>query len=300
MNRIIIIDKPIGISSQGVVSRVKKILNIKKAGHTGTLDPMATGVLPILIGDATKLSKYLIEHDKTYVATVTLGESRTTGDVEGEVVERDDFNIKNVSEDEIKEVLNSFLGETEQIPSIYSAIKINGKKLYEYAREGEEINIPTRKIFIKSIKLLGIDLDKNSFEYEVEVSKGTYIRTLSEDIAKKLGTVGYMSSLRRTRVDKFDLKKAVTLELLEANRGKEFFENIHFLKAEDVFCSLDKIILNKRKEELFLNGVKLTFEYPDGLYNIYSIDNKYIGIGIVENNLLKRDVVLKEDIEEQE
>lgn len=295
MNRIIIIDKPLKISSQGVVSRVKKILNVKKAGHTGTLDPMASGVLPILVGDATKLSKYLIEHDKTYVATVTLGESRTTGDVEGEVVEKDDFDINNITEEDIINVLNSFLGETEQIPSIYSAIKINGKKLYEYAREGEEINIPTRKIFIKSIKLLNINKENNSFEYEVEVSKGTYIRTLSEDIAKKLGTIGYMSSLRRTRVDKFDLKKAVTLEALEENKGKEFFENVHFLKAEDVFSSLEKIVLNKRKEELFLNGVKLTFDFPDGIYNIYTFENKYLGIGIVENKLLKRDVIITEE-----
>ena len=295
MNRIIIIDKPLKISSQGVVSRVKKILNVKKAGHTGTLDPMASGVLPILVGDATKLSKYLIEHDKTYVATVTLSESRTTGDVEGEVVEKDDFDINNITEEDIINVLNSFLGETEQIPSIYSAIKINGKKLYEYAREGEEINIPTRKIFIKSIKLLNINKENNSFEYEVEVSKGTYIRTLSEDIAKNLGTIGYMSSLRRTRVDKFDLKKAVTLEALEENKGKEFFENVHFLKAEDVFSSLEKIVLNKRKEELFLNGVKLTFDFPDGIYNIYTFENKYLGIGIVENKLLKRDVIITEE-----
>ena len=295
MNRIIIIDKPLNVSSQGVVSRVKKILNVKKAGHTGTLDPMASGVLPILVGDTTKLSKYLIEHDKTYVATVTLGESRTTGDVEGEVVEKDDFDINSITEEDIINVLNSFLGETEQIPSIYSAIKINGKKLYEYAREGEEINIPTRKIFIKSIKLLSVNKEKNSFDYEVEVSKGTYIRTLSEDIAKKLGTIGYMSSLRRTRVDKFDLKKAVTLEALEENKGKEFFENVHFLKTEDVFSSLEKIVLNKRKEELFLNGVKLTFDFPDGIYNIYTFENKYLGIGIVENKLLKRDVIITEE-----
>lgn len=295
MNRIIIIDKPLKVSSQGVVSRVKKILNVKKAGHTGTLDPMASGVLPILVGDTTKLSKYLIEHDKTYVATVTLGESRTTGDIEGELVEKDDFDINSITEEDIINVLNSFLGETEQIPSIYSAIKINGKKLYEYAREGEEINIPTRKIFIKSIKLLSVNKEKNSFDYEVEVSKGTYIRTLSEDIAKKLGTIGYMSSLRRTRVDKFDLKKAVTLEALEENKGKEFFENVHFLKTEDVFSSLEKIVLNKRKEELFLNGVKLTFDFPDGIYNIYTFENKYLGIGIVENKLLKRDVIITEE-----
>ena len=214
MNRIIIIDKPIGISSQGVVSRVKKILNVKKAGHTGTLDPMATGVLPILVGDATKLSKYLIEHDKTYVATVTLGESRTTGDVEGEVVERDDFNIKNISEDEIKEVLNSFLGETEQIPSIYSAIKINGKKLYEYAREGIEVEVEPRDIELYKLNLLSIENDE--IEFEVSCSKGTYIRVVCEDIAKALGTIGTMSSLNRTIVDKFNISQAITFEELES------------------------------------------------------------------------------------
>lgn len=288
MNRIIIIDKPIGISSQGVVSRVKKILNIKKAGHTGTLDPMATGVLPILIGDATKLSKYLIEHDKTYVATVTLGESRTTGDVEGEVVERDDFNIKNVSEDEIKEVLNSFLGETEQIPSIYSAIKINGKKLYEYAREGIEVEVEPRDIELYKLNLLSIENDE--IEFEVSCSKGTYIRVVCEDIAKTLGTIGTMSSLNRTIVDKFNISQAITFEELESIK-----ENIdsRLIKMENIFDHLPKLTLNKRKEDLFLNGVMLTFEYQDGVYNIYDSNNIYIGTGTIKDNLLKRDIIIK-------
>ncbi len=294
MNGLIIINKPKGYTSHDVVNVLRKKLNTKKVGHTGTLDPNATGVLPILVGTATKISKYLVEHEKTYIATIKLGKKTDTGDAEGEIIE-EDSNLRDIDKNEVEEAIKSFLGKQSQIPPMYSAIKVDGKKLYEYAREGEEINIPTRKIFIKSIKLLNVNKENNSFEYEVEVSKGTYIRTLSEDIAKKLGTIGYMSSLRRTRVDKFDLKKAVTLESLEENKGKEFFENVHFLKAEDVFSSLEKIVLNKRKEELFLNGVKLTFDFPDGIYNIYTFENKYLGIGIVENKLLKRDVIITEE-----
>ena len=295
MNRIIIIDKPKDITSQGVVSKIKRILNVKKVGHTGTLDPLATGVLPILVGDATKLSKYLIEHDKIYIAKVVLGERRTTGDLEGEVIETKDTDISKIKKEEIEEVLKSFLGESKQVPSIYSAIKVNGKKLYEYAREGKEVEVPERTIFIKNIRLLNIDNDDNSFEYEVEVSKGTYIRTLSEDIAKKLGTVGYLSNLRRIKVDKFDIDQSVTLEELEENKDNDEFKNKYLLKTEDVFKDLKVIILNRRKEELFLNGVKLTFNVDDGLYNIYGENKKYIGIGIVENNLLKRDVVISEE-----
>ena len=295
MNRIIIIDKPKDITSQGVVSKIKRILNVKKVGHTGTLDPLATGVLPILVGDATKLSKYLIEHDKIYIAKVVLGERRTTGDLEGEVIETKDTDISKIKKEEIEELLKSFLGESKQVPSIYSAIKVNGKKLYEYAREGKEVEVPERTIFIKNIRLLNIDNDDNSFEYEVEVSKGTYIRTLSEDIAKKLGTVGYLSNLRRIKVDKFDIDQSVTLEELEENKDNDEFKNKYLLKTEDVFKDLKVIILNRRKEELFLNGVKLTFNVDDGLYNIYGENKKYIGIGIVENNLLKRDVVISEE-----
>ena len=294
MNRIVIIDKPLEISSQGVVFKVKKILNVKKVGHTGTLDPMATGVLPILIGDATKLSKYLIEHDKKYIAVLKLGEKRTTGDSEGEIVEKENVDISKIEEEKIKDVLKSFLGESEQTPSIYSAIKVNGKKLYEYAREGKEVEIPSRKIFIKEINLLNIDTKNNTIEFEAEVSKGTYIRSLCEDIAKKLSTIGYMSALRRVKVDKFDINQAITLEELENNKESEEFLDKYLLKTEDVFNNLKKINLNKRKEELFLNGVKLTFELEDGLYNIYTSNDEYIGIGIIENNLLKRDVIVDE------
>lgn len=184
INGVIIVNKPKNFTSQDVVSKVKKILNEKKAGHTGTLDPMATGVLPILVGNATKLSKYLIEHNKTYVAKIKLGQKTNTGDVEGTVIE--EKPVTDISLDKVEKVLNSFIGKQKQIPPIYSAIKINGKKLYEYARNGENVEIPEREIEIYSIKLLQLN---EEIEFEVSCSKGTYIRTLCEDIAKALGTV---------------------------------------------------------------------------------------------------------------
>ncbi len=290
MDGIIIINKPIGFTSQDVVSKTKKILNEKKAGHTGTLDPLATGVLPVLLGNSTKLSKYLIEHDKTYIARIKFGEKKDTGDSEGNTIETSNVKIENKKD--ILKVLESFIGKQTQIPPIYSAIKVNGKKLYEYAREGIEVKIPIREIEIYKLNLLNFDKENQDVEIEVSCSKGTYIRTLCEDIAKNLGTVGYMSFLKRTIVDKFKLEDAIDFETLEENKDNQDFLNKNIIKMENLFSHLSKISLNKRKEDLFLNGVKLTFELEDGIYNIYSENKKYIGLGIVSNNLLKRDIVI--------
>lgn len=189
MDGVLIINKPINISSQGVVSKVKKILNEKKVGHAGTLDPMATGVLPVLVGKGTKVSKYLIEHNKTYVASIKFGAKTTTGDCEGDIIEIDKFNIADYSRKSIQNVLNTFLGISKQVPPIYSAIKVNGKKLYEYARDGKEVELKPREIEISEISLKNIDVKNNEISFEVSCSKGTYIRSLCEDIAKKLGTI---------------------------------------------------------------------------------------------------------------
>lgn len=290
MNRIFILNKPIGFTSQDTVSKLKKILNEKKAGHTGTLDPMATGVLPILVGDTTKLSKYLVEHKKTYIATIELGQATDTGDSEGKIIQEKEILKENLEEKNIKEVLKSFLGIQKQTPPIYSAIKIKGKKLYEYARAGEKVEIPEREIEIYNINF--IEKKLNNISFEVECSKGTYIRTLCEDIAKKLGTIGYMKSLKRTKVDKFEIEKAITFEKIEENK-----ENIEWLKnnsysMEDILSNLPKIQLKKRKIELFLNGVMLDCEKENGVYNIYC-EGQYIGTGIVKENLLKRDIIIQ-------
>lgn len=282
MNGILIVNKPEGITSQGVVSKVKKALNVKKVGHTGTLDPLATGVLPILVGNSTKLSKYLIEHDKTYRAVIKLGEKSSTGDREGEITETKEVS-ESLNKDIINKALQSFLGKQTQTPPIYSAIKINGKKLYEYAREGKEVEIPKREIEIYKIELISYNKENKTIEYEVSCSKGTYIRTLCEDIAESLETVGYMLSLNRVKVDNFALEDSFTLEEIEGGK-------YHLITMEELFKELPRIDLNKRKLELYLNGVNLSFELEDEVYNIYSND-KYIGLGTVKDKLLKRDIV---------
>ena len=197
MDGIILINKEKEYTSQDVVSCVKKILKIKKAGHTGTLDPMATGVLPILIGNATKLSKYLIEHDKEYEAVIKLGIKKDTADSEGKTIEEKEVLEENLKENKIIEILNSFLGETYQIPPMYSSIKINGKKLYEYAREGIEVERPKRKINIYNIELLDLNILEKTIKIKVSCSKGTYIRTLCEDISEKLNTVRIYERIKK-------------------------------------------------------------------------------------------------------
>ena len=278
---IVIINKEKGDTSQKVVSKVKRILNVKKAGHIGTLDPLATGVLPVLIGEATKLSKYLIEHNKTYIATIQLGQKRDTGDEEGKIIEM--CEVGNIDEKIVKQVLKGFEGVQKQIPPQYSAIKVNGKKLYEYARKGQEVEIPAREIEIYAIRLLEIKQEEKQMMFEVSCSKGTYIRVLCEDIAEKLGTCGYMKNLQRIAVDKFLIENATELEKLSEN---------HVISVEDLYNDYPQIDLNKRKLELFLNGVMLTNQVKNGIYRIYH-EQEFIGLGVVKNELLKRDVVVK-------
>ena len=214
MDGIIVINKPKGCTSHDVVAKVKKILNVKKAGHTGTLDPLATGVLPILLGNYTKLSKYLMEHDKTYKATIFLGEKRSTGDEEGEIIQTSE--IIPDSEENVKEVLISFLGKQMQVPPIYSAIKVNGKKLYEYARAGETVERPKRQVTISKFELLSSKYDEKNkqqrIRFNVECSKGTYIRTLVVDLARKLGYPGVMSLLTRLKSGGFTLDQTLSLD----------------------------------------------------------------------------------------
>ena len=185
MDGIILINKPKEWTSHDIVNKVKKILN-EKVGHTGTLDPMATGVLPLLVGKGTLCSKYLINHNNTYKVKLELGKKTDTADTEGKIVEEKEVTNKMLEKTVIKEVLNKFLGKQEQIPPIYSAIKVNGKKLYEYARKGQTVKIKPRQIEIYSIELLSIDKKLKQIEFEVSCSKGTYIRSLCEDIGNKL------------------------------------------------------------------------------------------------------------------
>ena len=290
MNGIILINKEKGCTSHDVVYKVKKIFN-EKVGHTGTLDPMATGVLPLLIGKGTLCSKYLINHNKTYKVKLQLGIKTTTGDTEGKIIQEEDVDEITFDEKYLNEVFKSFIGKQKQIPPIYSAIKVNGKKLYEYARQGQEVEIQPREIEIYKIILLDYDSKTKQISFEVSCSKGTYIRSLCEDIAVKLGTVGFMKELQRIQVGEFKLEDAVTVAELKDNISNNDFLNEHFISVEKLFENKEKIELNNRKLELFLNGVKLDLDKTDGVYKTYN-NSKFIGIGVVENKLLKRDIVI--------
>lgn len=291
MDGIIVINKPKGMTSHDVVSKVKKMLNVKKVGHTGTLDPNATGVLPLLLDNGTKLSKYLIEHDKEYEVCLKLGIKTDTLDSEGKVIKKELVNDVLLSSSNVTLVFNSFLGKQKQVPPMYSAIKVNGKKLYDLARKGEKIELEPREITIYDIKVNLIDMKNNEVFFTVKCSKGTYIRSLCNDIAVKLQTCGYMKELNRKKVGLFDIKEAITLEELEKNKENVDYLNEKIIGIEDFFKENGKISLSNKKLELFLNGVKLNSENPDGLYNIYNKD-KYIGIGSIKNNLLKREIII--------
>lgn len=306
LDGIVVINKKKGCTSHDVVNKAKKIFN-EKVGHTGTLDPNATGVLPLLIGKGTKLSYYLIEHDKEYTSTLQLGIKTATADGEGEVLEKKEVPETILEEENIISVLESFLGKEKQIPPMYSAIKVNGKKLYEYARKNQQIEVEARDVEIYDIKLLEIDKKEKQIVFHVKCSKGTYIRSLCEEIANKLGTVGYMKELERTNVGRFKISNAVSIEDFELHKNEPSFMDEHFITIENFFKYKDltskesgkydnEIQLNNKNMKLFFNGVKLEYFLPDGLYRIYDLNSKFIGIGLIKNNFLKREIIVANTI----
>lgn len=196
----------------------------------------------------------------------------------------------------MEKALYSFLGKQKQKPPMYSAIKVNGKKLYEYARKNEQIDLTPREIEIYHIRLLDIKKQEKQIVFYVKCSKGTYIRSLCEDIAKKICTVGYMKELNRTVVGNFDIKDTVTIEELEQNKENEEFIHNHFISIETFFEKKDnQVCLNKKGLQLFLNGVQLTYRLQDGAYRVYNENDKFIGIGVVKNNLLKREIIVENE-----
>ena len=283
MDGIVIVDKEQGYTSNDVVQIIKKKFG-EKVGHTGTLDPMATGVVPILIGKGTLLSKYLINHDKIYVATLKLGIKTDTGDITGDIIKERKFDENILEEENVLKVLEEVKGEQEQIPPMYSAIKVNGKKLYEYARKGLTIDIQPRIINIYSTELLNIDIDNKEIKFRVKCSKGTYIRTLCEKIAEMLKTVGTMSSLKREKVGEFEINQAIKIN--------EINDNLKLITIEEFFKDKKEIMLSPRSFVAFINGVKLMDDNEDGVYRIYNKDKKFVGIGIIKDGILKRDIVI--------
>ena len=287
MDGILIINKHKGCTSHDIVYKVKKMLN-EKVGHTGTLDPMATGVLPLLIGKGTLCSKYLINHDKIYQVKLKLGQETDTLDSEGEVVKEKQVPENSFIKENVEKVLKTFIGKQEQNPPMYSAIKVKGKKLYEYARKRQVVKIEPRKIEIYNMKLINVDIIKKEIEFTVNCSKGTYIRSLCKDIALKLDTVGFMSELNRVQVGEFNISESLTIHELD-----ECTQNIEtrLITIEELFKNNESINLQDKKIRHFENGVKLTRQEPDGIYKIYN-NNNFIGIGIIKNNLLKRDIII--------
>lgn len=291
MDGILIVNKPKEYTSHDIVAKVKKIYGVK-VGHTGTLDPMATGVLPLLLGEGTKLCAYLTDHSKIYEARIKLGIQTDTADSEGKIINEKQVNEEQLQTSNVQTVLQSFLGKQKQTPPMYSAIKIKGKKLYEYARQGKQIEIPEREIEIHQIELLNISQEEKTITYRVHCSKGTYIRSLCEDIAKKLDTVGYMEELNRIKVGEFDLKQSIALQELEQNKeNKEFLES-KVITLQEFFKNSPSICLEEKKLTLFLNGVQLTKKEPAGFYQITNDQGKWIGIGVIENERLKRKLII--------
>ena len=291
MDGIIIINKEKNWTSNDIVQKLKGIFH-EKTGHTGTLDPLATGVLPILVGKGTSLSKYLVNHDKEYIATIRLGEKTTTGDQEGEIIEQISVTDEMLNVENIKKALEYFKGKQSQIPPMYSAIKVNGKKLYEYARSGKKIEVKPREIEIFDIDLISVSKETKEIMYKVWCSKGTYIRTLCENIAEKLGTVGYMRELNRIRVGDFRIEQSVKISNIISNNSinKSVIEN-NFISIERFFEKKESVILNDSDLFKFLNGVKVDINTNDGIYKVYNKEN-FIGIGIIQNNRIKRDIII--------
>lgn len=302
MDGILIVKKEKGCTSHDVVAKVKRATKTK-VGHTGTLDPMATGVLPLLLGEGTKLSQYLIEHDKIYEAVVRLGQKTDTADGEGKVIVEKEVDKSIFNTEKIQRVLKQLEGKQMQRPPIYSAIKIKGKKLYEYARRNEEIEIPEREIEIYEMQLIEFNEREQTISFKVHCSKGTYIRSLCETIAERLGTVGYMKELNRIQVGRFILEQAVSMEEIEEvvsltqikevekNKQENFWQE-NLITIEQFFKDKPSIILNERQLTLFFNGVQQTRKEEDAIYRIYDKENQFIGTGIIKNGLLKRDIVI--------
>lgn len=254
MNGVIIVNKPYGFTSRDVVNILCKKFKTKKIGHTGTLDPIATGVLVICIGSATKLVEVLTSDDKEYIAELTLGTLTDTLDTTGNILKEE--NVK-IDEKKIKTVLKDMIGIYEQEVPIYSAVKVNGKKLYEYAREGKTVELPKRMVNIKSIELVS-DIkyinNKTIFSIKCHVSKGTYIRSLVNDIARKIGTIGIMSSLHRTKQGIFGITNSYTLEDIENN-------NYELLSIKDALSNITYVVATKELLFKIKNGARLENKY---------------------------------------
>jgi tRNA pseudouridine55 synthase len=274
---ILILDKPIGCSSNQALQRVRKLYQARKAGHCGSLDPLATGVLPICLGEATKFSSYLLGADKTYLASCKLGQTTATGDAEGEVLSS---AAVEVDEAQVKRALESFVGKIDQIPPMHSALKHQGRRLYQLAREGIEVEREPRRVEIFQLDLLSFEGSELSLE--VSCSKGTYIRTLVEDIGAQLGCGAYLSGLRRTRVDSFNVRDAISIERLELllESGSNQLD-VLLLPLNCALTQFPELTLDAAACVDIRHGKPVALAPGDGagLYRLQSAEGLFIGLG---------------------
>ena len=283
VNGILLLDKPLGISSNDALQKVKYLYKAAKAGHTGSLDPLATGLLPICFGEATKISAFLLDSDKRYTVRIRLGETTTTADAEGEVVER--RPVKGVTEDRLREVVEGFLGEIQQLPPMYSAIKHQGERLYKLARKGIEVERQPRTIQLYDLKIIAFGLPE--FELDVHCSKGTYIRTLAEDIGKELACGAHVVGLRRTSVGPFAGEEMVTIEQLQAALEEDRYSLDSFLKP--VECGLIDWPEVKLSDDaayyLRLGQAVMVPKAPtSGWVRLHAADGGFIGVGCIQDD----------------
>jgi tRNA pseudouridine55 synthase len=274
INGILLLDKPLGFSSNQALQRVKWLLQAAKAGHTGTLDPLATGLLPLCFGEATKFAHYLTDADKTYHATMKLGVTTATGDAEGAVLKTLPVNVTS---HQFSEACRKFVGVINQIPPMYSALKHEGRALYEYAREGVEIERKVRTVTIHEVKVLGFAGDVA--EIEVTCTKGTYIRTLAEDIGAHLGCGAHLIGLRRTATASYDIAEAITLEAFEALNNEERLAKL--AAPETAVDYLPSVTLDADSAFYLMQGqaVWRSGSIPAGLLRLYDENQVFLGLG---------------------
>jgi len=276
INGILLLDKPLGISSNRVLQQVKNLFRARKAGHTGNLDPLATGVLPICFGEASKVTAFLLDSNKRYTCTAKLGETTTTGDKEGDISQTRDIDHQKLTD--IESILDKFRGEIQQIPPMYSALKHKGQPLYKLARQGIEIERKARDVTIHQLNLIAQTDD--TLTLDVLCSKGTYIRTLAEDIGEVLGCGAHLSLLRRTDVEPFDCSKLYTIEEIQTlAENNQLAETL--LPIDSALIKLPKIILTDEEAKLIRHGLKVTRDNlpKSDMIRLYLENNDFIGIG---------------------
>ena len=273
MDGIVIVDKPKGWTSQDVVSKLRGVFRTRRIGHGGTLDPMATGVLPVFVGRATRGVEFFEHAEKIYEAELLLGTVTDTEDVTGTVLET---RPVSVSREQLEDILSRFRGEISQIPPMYSAIKINGQKLYDLARKGQEVERKPRKITIFSLECL--DFDGSTAVLRVHCSKGTYIRTLCKDIGQALGCGGCMAALRRVQAGDYGISQAVTLETLAGCENPEKY----LLPVDSLFSAYPAVTLTPNQEKRCRNGNSFSVTLPEGRYRAYSQSGEFLMLAAVE------------------